>query len=201
MLHAHTTRLTAVDRPLGELPSAPAHLRHGGRCRDGAHAFRPPDDIGFGPAATRLVATTGTDAGTCLVTPCKTINFAIGQAASGDTVSVAAGSYAEAVVINKDITLQGAKQGVSATTGRTDATQESTIAAPGGNDISYAAPAVTGTVDGFTLGGSGVGIFAVNGGSGLHLAEQHHRCDRHRHQLHGRRHRPHRHLEQPDQER
>lgn len=116
--------------------------------------------------ATRLVATTGTDSGTCLVTACQTINYAIGQAAGGDTVSIAAGSYAEAVVINKDLTLQGAKHGLSATSGRTDATQESIIAAPGGNDITYAAPAVTGTVDGVTLAGSGVGIVALSGGHG-----------------------------------
>jgi uncharacterized repeat protein (TIGR01451 family) len=46
-------------------------------------------------AATRLVNdSTGSDAGTCTGSPCKTIGYAVGQAVGGDTVSVAPGTYA-----------------------------------------------------------------------------------------------------------
>jgi hypothetical protein len=54
-----------------------------------------------GAAATLLVATTGTDSATCgaASTPCKTIQFALGNAADGDTVNVRAGTYAECVLV------------------------------------------------------------------------------------------------------
>ncbi len=59
------------------------------------------------------MATTGSDAGgnTCLNagTPCKTINYAIGQSVAGDTINVVAGTYNEMVQINKTLTLKGAK--------------------------------------------------------------------------------------------
>ena len=56
-------------------------------------------------ATARYVATTGSDSGDCSSTPCLTINYAVGQAAPGDTINVAAGTYAENVVIAKSITL------------------------------------------------------------------------------------------------
>ena len=62
-------------------------------------------------------STTGNDSFSCMsaVTPCKTINAAIGKAASGDTINVAAGTYNEQVSINKDsLTLLGAQHGVDA---------------------------------------------------------------------------------------
>jgi hypothetical protein len=47
-------------------------------------------------AATRFVATTGSDAGPndCLTaaTPCKTITHALTQAVAGDTIQIAAGT-------------------------------------------------------------------------------------------------------------
>lgn len=70
--------------------------------------------IGFfaGPASaqTRFVATTGTDAGTCVNagSPCRTIQYAHGQAAAGDTISIAAGTYSESPRITKSVTLAGA---------------------------------------------------------------------------------------------
>jgi hypothetical protein len=57
---------------------------------------------------TRLVATSGTDAGDCTVSPCKTVNYALGQAAPYDTVKVAAGTYNQTVDIEKPIQLVGA---------------------------------------------------------------------------------------------
>lgn len=61
-------------------------------------------------AQTRFVATTGADAGTCTNAgaPCRTIQYAHGQAASGDTIAIAAGTYSESPRITKGVTLAGA---------------------------------------------------------------------------------------------
>ncbi|MCX6049365.1 MAG: multiheme c-type cytochrome, partial [Chloroflexi bacterium] len=58
---------------------------------------------------TRYVATTGDDASDCtdFTQPCKTINYAIGKADANNVIRVAAGTYTEAVVVNKAITLTG----------------------------------------------------------------------------------------------
>lgn len=65
---------------------------------------------GSAMAQTRFVATTGTDTGTCVNagTPCRTIQYAHGQAAAGDTISIAAGIYSESPRITKSVTLAGA---------------------------------------------------------------------------------------------
>jgi hypothetical protein len=57
---------------------------------------------------TRLVSTSGTDTGDCVSTPCETLQYAVDQADSGDTVSVGAGTYAQSVQITKSLTLEGA---------------------------------------------------------------------------------------------
>jgi nitrous oxidase accessory protein NosD len=66
-------------------------------------------------AANRYVnAATGSDAGNdCLTqaSPCKTIGHAIDQAAASDTVTVAVGTYAGAVTVDKTLTLRGARAG------------------------------------------------------------------------------------------
>src|SRR5688500_6408434 len=50
---------------------------------------------GAAQAATRAVATSGADSGACTTAaPCKTFGYAYRQAAAGDIVEVAAGSYA-----------------------------------------------------------------------------------------------------------
>jgi parallel beta-helix repeat protein len=56
---------------------------------------------------TRYVSPTGTDAGNCTVSPCRTITYAVGQAADGNTVSVAAGTYGESVSVTKKLSLVG----------------------------------------------------------------------------------------------
>jgi parallel beta-helix repeat protein len=58
-------------------------------------------------AATRQVSTTGTDTGDCTASPCLTINYALGQAVSGDTIAVGAGTYAESVFVGKRVALLG----------------------------------------------------------------------------------------------
>ena len=65
-------------------------------------------------AATRYVAVSGADgANGCLeeAHPCKTIGHALGKAAAGDTVSVAAGTYAESNFVGRAVTIVGAGAG------------------------------------------------------------------------------------------
>jgi len=63
------------------------------------------------PKAIRYVdAATGTDTGDCMsiAAPCATITYAINQSDSGDMIQVAAGTYTEALDIDKDLTIYGA---------------------------------------------------------------------------------------------
>ncbi|MBN9619366.1 MAG: hypothetical protein J0H43_06490, partial [Actinobacteria bacterium] len=71
------------------------------------------------PAAqTRYVTTNGNDGNdevtndcTQQAQPCKTIQHAVNEAAPGDIVSIAAGTYTEAVTIDKALTVSGAADG------------------------------------------------------------------------------------------
>jgi hypothetical protein len=58
-------------------------------------------------AGTRFVSPRGVDAGTCTSSPCRTISYAVGQAAAGDVVSVASGTYHESVNVTKRLELVG----------------------------------------------------------------------------------------------
>ena len=59
-------------------------------------------------AKTLYVTKSGSDANACTKkAPCQTIGHAVGKAHKGDTVKVAAGTYAEMVTIGSDITLVG----------------------------------------------------------------------------------------------
>ncbi len=58
-------------------------------------------------ATTRYVAMTGTDSGDCSASPCRTIGYALGKAAAGDTIGVAAGFSSERLTLGKSVTLQG----------------------------------------------------------------------------------------------
>ena len=71
-------------------------------------------------ATGRYVATTGTDSGTCAssASPCLTINYATGQATSGDTVHVAAGSYPEIVEVTKNLNYKGPNAGIAGSSTR-----------------------------------------------------------------------------------
>jgi parallel beta-helix repeat protein len=59
-------------------------------------------------AKTLYVTPKGKNAKTCTAKkPCKSISFAVGKAARGDTVAVATGTYRDSVKITKDIALAG----------------------------------------------------------------------------------------------
>ncbi len=51
----------------------------------------------------------GTDSGNCQTSgsPCKTINYAIGQAGIGDSILIASGTYTENVIVNQEVGLLG----------------------------------------------------------------------------------------------
>jgi hypothetical protein len=56
-----------------------------------------------------FVAPSGTDTGTCTdsAQPCKTISYALSQAVDGTEIRVAAGTYAEGVLVTKPVSLTG----------------------------------------------------------------------------------------------
>ncbi len=61
-------------------------------------------------SADLYVAEGGSDTGDCQSSPCATIAYAIGQADSGDTINVAAGTYEESGQLNvgsKSLTIEG----------------------------------------------------------------------------------------------
>jgi hypothetical protein len=73
---------------------------------------------------TRYVAPTGSDSGDCSVSasPCQTIGYAISQAQDGDTISIGAGTYAEHLDIEKNLTLVGSGASTTAIDGSTNGT-------------------------------------------------------------------------------
>ena len=83
----------------------------------------------------------------------NTINAAITAATSGaDTVMVCDGTYAESVVLNKNLIVNGAQAGVDA---RARAASESIISPAVGNGLGTFPGATGSTIDGFTFSGPG----------------------------------------------
>ncbi len=58
--------------------------------------------------------TLGSDSGNCQSSSCKTIAYAISQAANGDVINVSAGIYAEHLYFHKNLTINGAGTGATA---------------------------------------------------------------------------------------
>ena len=63
----------------------------------------------FHAQSVRYVAPTGNDAGSCTLrtAPCRLISYAVGEAEDGDTIKVMVGTYLDAVVIEKTLTIEG----------------------------------------------------------------------------------------------
>ncbi|MGI8689692.1 MAG: choice-of-anchor Q domain-containing protein [Thermomicrobiales bacterium] len=67
-------------------------------------------------ATVNVNGATGTDSATCgtNVSPCKTIGYAVGKAANGDTITIAAGTYNESGInVAAAVTITGAGQDVT----------------------------------------------------------------------------------------
>jgi len=124
-------------------------------------------------ATTRFVSTTGSDANTpCDVNPCQHIQFAVNAAAPGDIITVAAGTYDEAVTVNKTLTVMGAQAGVDA---RTRSAAESIVTDSVSGRTQFNITASDVTIDGFTLQGEtsaiqfGFAVLIGAGTSGTHI--------------------------------
>ena len=121
-----------------------------------AQGIAATGDVTFAPwllAAPAVGATSGKDfapvTDTTSGTEFSSIQAALEQAASGDTIAAAAGTYSEGVTIGQPVTLAGAQQGVDA---RSRSGLESVITGTGGGaDVTVRADNVT--LDGFTLDG------------------------------------------------
>src|SRR5487761_615906 len=136
---------------------------------------RPGGHILAQTPTTRFVATTGSDAGNCTNTSgnpvCKTIGYAVGQSASGDTIQVAAGLYCEHVMIGTNLTITGAGAGSTIVDGEGAGTSCTGALTTGTVfTIPAATPPLTVGISGPTVqhgstppGGSGGGIYDLRG--------------------------------------
>ncbi len=91
-------------------------------------------------AAARYVDATGSDAGNDCDdsgTPCQTIQYAVDQACSAETVHVAAGSYSEQVTIEQSLSLLGAGAGSTILVAPAAASRELQAADHGLGDRNY----------------------------------------------------------------
>jgi parallel beta-helix repeat protein len=111
----------------------------------------------------------GNDSNDCLTpaTACKTITAALAAVDANGTVHVAAGTYAEHVVVGKTVALKGANAGIAGTATRS----AESIVDGSGTDAPFAIAADNVTIDGFTVqagqGGSyNSGIHTTNANTG-----------------------------------
>ena len=121
------------------------------------------------PAAALAVIVVGTPSATCPNPQHATIQAAVNAASAEDTIRVCAGTYNEAVTVNKPLVFRGARAGVDARAGRTNPAQESIVEPPAGSTGFTVTGGVSDvTVDGFTVRNSTAdGIDTLSGGSGF----------------------------------
>jgi parallel beta-helix repeat protein len=120
-------------------------------------------------ATTRYVSTGGSNTGNCAVMPCRTTSYAVGQAAAGDTVSVAPGTYSESVTLSKRLTLVGRNESDDSAEEDTDTdhdgrSSKTTINAAGHDNglIITGAGSSGSVVRGFTIENAGrEGVLAI----------------------------------------
>ncbi|MGH9050108.1 MAG: right-handed parallel beta-helix repeat-containing protein [Acidimicrobiia bacterium] len=105
------------------------------------------------------------DVGGCgsAANPCNTIQAGVDHANAGDTLVVAAGTYPENVVLNKQLTLDGAQVGVDA---RGRVASESIIAPAAGRGIELRTGSAGSTIDGFSFASGGLGGRGIESTSG-----------------------------------
>ncbi|OEV09594.1 right-handed parallel beta-helix repeat-containing protein [Streptomyces nanshensis] len=121
------------------------------------------------PAAAQAVIVVGTASATCPNPQYATIQAAVNAATAGDTIRVCAGTYNEAVTVNKSLVFRGARAGVDARVGRTNPAQESIIQPPAGSTgLTVTSGTSDVTIDGFTFrNATADGISTLAGGSGF----------------------------------
>ena len=130
--------------------SRPSHRRKNTFAR-----FEPLEERAL-LATIYINAVTGSNSNVgSLADPLQTIQAGVNLAAAGDTLEVAAGTYAENITINKSLTMLGANAGVDPNTGTR---RPETIIEPavddstGGVILDVTAPSVV--IDGFTVDGA-----------------------------------------------
>jgi hypothetical protein len=106
--------------------------------------------------------TTGNDAngGASPADAKKTIQAAVNQVSPGGTVHVAAGTYAENVVVGKKVALVGAQAGIDA---RGRSATETIVSPASGDGIQLHGGSAESTIDGFTFAGPGKQIESTSG--------------------------------------
>jgi hypothetical protein len=115
---------------------------------------------------TRYVSTTGSDANPCsLASPCKTVQHTINIAGSGDTISIAAGTYTEDISLTTNLALVGAAP-ASPVVGPPSPTTTISGAGLAGSVVTVPVT-VTATLTGLTItGGSGTPDIVRTGATG-----------------------------------
>lgn len=102
----------------------------------------------------------------------ETIQRAINAASSGHTINVQAGTFAEALTVNKTLTFRGANAGVDPTGRMAGSSAETVVVAPAGqNAFNLLLGANNVLIDGFDITGNGAGLqgIAIQNASGLNV--------------------------------
>ncbi|HXW34848.1 MAG TPA: choice-of-anchor Q domain-containing protein [Acidimicrobiales bacterium] len=136
----------------------------------GAMAVISASTPAFASSTTLYVSTTGSNTGNCQneASPCATISYAVSQAASGDTIEVASGTYHDIVEVPAplDITIEGPSGGATVDGESTTAQVGSVFAIDGDASVTLENLTIS-DGEGTTFGSLtyGDGVFVSAGGS------------------------------------